>query len=321
MGDLKLKCVDAGSEFCPCYLAETNDCITCSHLQGKDFCDCNWTGVCIYQEYVWNGYKSKNSREIIGSKIINKKNINKKCVLLKLKVTKTLARQLREPGSYVFLRNPNVSEYFDVPMSVMDADELNGYIYIAYKIHGTKTKKLDESNKNVLLRGPYWNGVLGFKNLKTTSNSNCLVIARGIAQAPTVLVVKKLIRNNNNVTVILDKGNINEIFIEEFIKGLNVNIIQENLKSSKGKFLVEKALKEEKVQLVFIGGSSSFQYELMKKIDGLNLNPKIVITNNKEMCCGEGICGSCSIQLEDGSIIKLCKTQIDVEKLLKGGLR
>ena len=29
-------CIDAGSENCPCLLAESGDCITCSRLKGKD---------------------------------------------------------------------------------------------------------------------------------------------------------------------------------------------------------------------------------------------------------------------------------------------
>ena len=32
-------CIDAGSENCPCLLAASGDCITCSRLQGKDCCD------------------------------------------------------------------------------------------------------------------------------------------------------------------------------------------------------------------------------------------------------------------------------------------
>ena len=36
------KCVDTGSENCPCELAVTGDCLTCSRLQGKDSCDCDW---------------------------------------------------------------------------------------------------------------------------------------------------------------------------------------------------------------------------------------------------------------------------------------
>lgn len=42
-----IDCIDAGTEFCPCHLAEEGECILCSQLHGKCFCDCvNWKGVC-----------------------------------------------------------------------------------------------------------------------------------------------------------------------------------------------------------------------------------------------------------------------------------
>lgn len=67
-------CIDAGSEYCPCHLAETGDCILCSQLSGKKFCDCiNWKGVCIYQEFIWNGKKAKEERETYLGKIIKKR--------------------------------------------------------------------------------------------------------------------------------------------------------------------------------------------------------------------------------------------------------
>ena len=56
-------CIDCGTEFCPCKLAETGECILCSQLQGEHFCDClNWNGVCIYQELYNNGMKAKKGR-------------------------------------------------------------------------------------------------------------------------------------------------------------------------------------------------------------------------------------------------------------------
>lgn len=313
----RLECVDAGSEFCPCYLAETNDCITCSHLQGKDFCNCNWRGVCIYQEYVWNGKKSKVERGTFISKIVNKEEINQSGIILKLKVTKTLSRQLREPGAYVFLRGKNLPEYFDVPISIMDADEMNGYIYIAYQLYGAKTKRLNEENQNLLVRGPYWNGVFGLRNLKKMRDDKCLLIVRGIAQAPSVLVAKKLIKNNNEVTIIADKGKIGKLFIEDYLSELDINIIEEDVMSDKGKFLIKRILKNEKIDLIYSGGSDVLHQEILSIIDELKINPHLVITNNKEICCGEGICGSCSTYLGDGVVVKACKTQIDVRKAIE----
>ena len=47
-----MDCIDVGSENCPCYLALTGDCLICSRLQGKDYCGCNWAGVCVYNEFI-----------------------------------------------------------------------------------------------------------------------------------------------------------------------------------------------------------------------------------------------------------------------------
>jgi NAD(P)H-flavin reductase len=313
----RFECVDAGSEFCPCYLAETNDCITCSHLQGKEFCDCNWRGVCIYQEYVWNGYKSKSQRGSFISNIEERIDINDTCTILKLKVTKTLARQLKEPGAYVFVRNLDLPHYFDVPMSIMETEELNGFIYIAYQQLGTKTKQLNLIKDKLLIRGPYWNGVFGLRNLKRVKDSKCLIVVRGIAQAPSVLVAKKLVRNNNEVIMIIDKGKIKINFIENYLKGLNIDIVEEDVMNDNGKLLVKNILKNEEISLVYSGGSDVLHLSILNIVDELGLNPYLVITNNSEICCGEGICGSCTTYLEDGTVVKACKTQLDARKIIE----
>lgn len=312
-----LECIDAGGEYCPCYLAETNNCITCSILQGKDFCDCNWRGTCIYQEYVWNGNKKKTPRQSIPVNVVSKTKINKNSYLLKLEVSKTLARYLKQPGSYVFLRNIECLHYFDLPMSILDVNDVDGYIYIAYQVVGSKTKQLNLLKDKLLLRGPYFNGILGFKNLKTLKNSECLLICRGIAQAPCVPVIKYLIRNNNNITLLLDKGKVNEPFIKNFIKDLNINIIEENVMSTSCQNLINIMLKNNSYDFLFLAGSDIVQQKIINIVDELKINPLISATNNNEICCGEGICGACSKRLKDGTVVKTCKTQIDVRESIK----
>jgi len=143
-GGLVLKepyeCIDVGSDYCPCYLAETNDCITCSILQGESFCNCNWRGVCVYHEYTCNGNEKKSTRKHFNCEVLEKTKLNENSYIMKLKVSKTLARELREPGAYIFLRGGNLPQYFDLPMSIMDSNVLEGYITVAYQVFGTKTK-------------------------------------------------------------------------------------------------------------------------------------------------------------------------------------
>jgi len=121
--DLKQwQCVDAGSDYCPCYLAEQNDCITCTQLQGKNYCDCNWRGVCIYNDFYFLENKRKDTRipqefPIVDSKIIDD------IIILSIKVTKYMARVLKQPGSYIFVRSKHSEHFFDVPISIMYSDE------------------------------------------------------------------------------------------------------------------------------------------------------------------------------------------------------
>lgn len=313
----RLECIDSGSEYCPCYLAETGDCMTCSLLQKEEFCYCNWRGICIYSEYVMNGNKRKEERKNQNVKIVDVKKINENSLVIKLKTSKTLARQLKEPGAYVFLRGKDLPNYFDTPMSVMDIDENEGYIYIAYQVLGTKTQKLRLSNENVILRGPYWNGLYGMKNLKKTANKNCLVVARGIAQAPAILVLRKLVKNNNNVIFLVDKGTVENVFVEDIIKDLDIKIIKEDVNSEKGRKSIKNILENENIDLVYSGGSDVLHKAIIDIIDSIKIDPHIVVTNNNEICCGEGVCGGCTIRLSDGVRVKTCKTQVEARKVIE----
>lgn len=50
--DLSVLCGTYGSEGCPCALAALNECLVCSHLQGRDLCDCQWGKYCVYIGFI-----------------------------------------------------------------------------------------------------------------------------------------------------------------------------------------------------------------------------------------------------------------------------
>lgn len=204
-------CIDAGSEYCPCHLAETGDCILCSQLSGKKFCDCiNWKGVCIYQEFMWNGKKAKEERETYLGKILEKNNIEDKTIVLTIALSHKLCQQLVYPGSFVFLRNKDDFGFYDAPISIMDANTEENFIKVAIEIRGVKTKTIADLNENddILVRGPFWNGgVLGLKNVYRAKNGTSILISRGgIGQAPLVPVMKKLNSNGNKIIAIIDNS-------------------------------------------------------------------------------------------------------------------
>lgn len=301
------ECIDAGSDYCPCYLAETMDCITCSHLKGKEFCDCEWRGVCIYQAYIFEGNRKKEPREDIEAPIIETREYGENIIIFTLKIPHTLARELNQPGAYIFIRNEKFKHYFDIPISIMQVDTNKDLIRLAVEIHGVKTKTIKTAKNHLLIRGPYWNGLLGLRHLKQTRDSNCLFVVRGIAQAPAILAVNYLLRNNNTVDLIIDTGTANYDFMEDYCE---INEFKKcNLYESEGIKLLDKQINSKKYSLVFIGTSDYLRENLYASNNKLK-EIKNVTTNNNEICCGEGICGSCTIYDIDGIPIRTCKTQV-----------
>lgn len=312
-------CIDAGSEYCPCYLAETNDCIICSQLQGKTFCDCrNWKGVCIYQEYAWNGQSKKEGRTGFVCSVVEHEQITEAVVLFTLEVTKTLARELQQPGSYVFLRAEGEPTYFDTPLSILEADVSRGLIKTAFEVRGTKTKALHELSENVMLRGPYWNGVLGLKYIKGLRNNRALLIVRGIGQVPAVAVAQKLRQAGNAVDVILDKGRTGLSLAEPYFAEAGCKVSFHNVYEGNSRILspdikniLAGLIREDGTKFVFSGGSDLLHQGLVKHLSGLGTETFFACSNNNRLCCGEGVCGSCQTRLSDGKRIKTCKTQIN----------
>ncbi len=321
-----LDCIDAGTEYCPCFLAETGDCIMCSQLQGREFCDCqNWKGVCIYQEYVWNGSKIKEQRKDHLCRIISKRQITEGVVLCRIKVSTTLARELNQPGAYVFLRNVNEPGYFDTPMSVMAADGREGTIDIVIHTKGTKTKALVFNSGEFYLRGPYWNGILGLKYIKGLRNSRVLLIARGVGQSPVVNVARKLLAAGNEAIIILDKGRLGINIAEEYLREMPCEIVNKQVLDLNSleipkdtvEYIQEVAAKRQ-ISLIYSGGTEKLHEGIVKIIDSLEGNIMFACSNNAKFCCGEGICGSCQIRLQDGSRIRTCKTQINPREIFRG---
>ncbi|AOT68121.1 sulfide/dihydroorotate dehydrogenase-like FAD/NAD-binding protein [Geosporobacter ferrireducens] len=317
--DRHIRCIDAGSEYCPCFLSETGDCIVCSHLQGNEFCDCNWCGSCIFNEFYWNGLQMKKSRGSILSNIVNQEFINESLVLLTLQVPQGMARELIQPGSYIIVRNPEKPSYFDTPISVMDVNEGASQITIALQAIGAKTKSLLTSKKEVLLKGPYWNGIIGLENLKKLKDKKILMVVRGIAQAPAVPVIKYLNKNKNNIILALDPGNIQSVFIEKYIERWNLVPKVLDVRSEAGLAAIEDLLQNESFDLVFSSGSDLLHHDLLQMIKNQEKNIAFSSTNNREICCGEGVCGACSIYTKDGNILKGCKVQTMVEEILQRG--
>lgn len=324
--DHLIDCVDAGTEYCPCYLAEIGECIMCSQLQGHLFCDCkNWKGVCIYQEYVWNKYQIKEGRKNLICKVVRKKTISDSVMILNIAVNNTLLRELNQPGAYVFLRHPEDPWYYDTPMSVLRVNEEEGTIEIAIQIKGVKTKSVLKVDKEIYLRGPYWNGLLGLKYLKVLRNEKALLIARGIGQASAAPVARKLILSGNEVEVILDSGRVGVNFAEDYLKELGCKITLKSVLDLKKLEIpaetlnyINQVIEDKNIKLVYSGGADKIHEGITRLLNQIDRDIFFTCSNDAKICCGEGICGSCQTRLADGSRVKTCKTQLDPLNIFGG---
>lgn len=315
-------CIDAGTEYCPCHLAETGDCLLCSHLQGKKFCDCtNWKGVCIYQEYAWNGNHAKNIRKVNLCKILKKEIIDTNVICFTISARHKLVQELSQPGSFVFVRHPKSNGYFDAPISIMDTDVNENTLKMVIDAKGIKTKNIEklQENDNIAIRGPYWNGVLGLKNIYKSKDGTSLIISRGIGMAPMIPVMKKLYSNGNKIIAVLDKGNFKDIFIKKYLDLCDAEIIECSILNNDGS--LSEHLKniiasyERNTNIIYCSGPDIFISNLLQITKE---DTKVSCCNNARMCCGEGICGTCSTRY-DGDIVKrLCKLQIDPKYIFKG---
>ncbi|GAA0825157.1 hypothetical protein GCM10008914_30680 [Clostridium tertium] len=194
------------------------------------------------------------------------------------------------------------------------------------EIRGIKTKKLLDIKEGgeITIRGPYWNGVFGLKNLDKQVNNNVLVIARGIGMAPMMPVIRKLSLNNNNINLILDKAPYTDNYVQEYLSEYDVNVIEESV-LDKGqltdevKVLIKSYIKDKNVNYIHIAGADILTVKIidyLDKIQGEDI--KLSCCNNIKMCCGEGVCGSCTARFSGHRVKRFCKVQADPRNVFEG---
>ena len=322
-----VECIDSGTEFCPCKLAEAGECIVCSQLQGGCFCDClNWKGVCIYHEFINNGSKAKEGRKTYNCLVKKVELYERDLLLIKFEVPHKLAIDLVKAGSFIFIRPDENNIYFDVPISILDSDIDKNILTIMIEIRGIKTKNLlnIKEGNTITIRGPYWNGVFGLNNLNSQSNNNVLVLARGIGMAPMIPVIRKLHQNNNNITLILDNTPYKNNYVKEYLQDYDVNIINEVLIdkgdiSDEAKVLIKNLIYENNTNYIHIAGADILSVKLIDYLNSIDRKDiKLSCCNNIKMCCGEGICGSCTARFSGHRVKRFCKVQTEPRKVFEG---
>lgn len=299
-------CVDAGTINCPCPMAETGDCLICSRLAGSEKCDCQWMGVCIYNEFVQNDRKVRNTRHNFKAKILSRKFYGDDVLMMELDVPKGFALQALHPGSFIFMKPVGESDYYNTPISVMEANHDEGTISVVIKVVSSKTKKIASAEDYIEIRGVYRNGLIGGGARQLVQDkkngAKWLIIAKGIALAPAVKLVNWA-GDNIDVDLIIDPDKINDEIIRDFLVVPAMQI----------SFLTDLELFDEEMtsgyDRVIILTSNYFIKTIKTQLKIPDV--KLVYCNNFNMCCGEGICGACVYTDENGNSYKTCKCNLN----------
>ena len=66
-------------------------------------------------------------------------------------------------------------------------------------------------------------------------------------------------------------------------------------------------------------GADILTYTLLDFLDSTgNRDIKVSCCNNAKMCCGEGVCGSCTARFSGHKVKRLCKVQADPRNIFEG---
>lgn len=315
------RCIDLNSAYCPCLLAETNNCVFCSHLQGKAICDCNWAGVCVLYEKKWQTKKrSFQGGDALAVRvevetqyeIINQ--INKDTFKMEFTLPDELANSLTKAGSFIFMRRPGDPDFYHFPVGIMKVSQ--NKVQVVVEAIGPKSRRiLSGDDRKLLIRGPYFNGVLGQPWIDNTENSRILLVAGGMGQPPALAIASKLIQNNNKVTAILAPGHTGKVFIDEELQALGIQV--ENVSSMRRVGLNMLIDMFGEYDLVVSAGPDEQHYGVIDAMQRADINLPMAATNNAKMCCGEGICGSCQKETLSDGCIRTCKVQTDFKDIIR----
>lgn len=313
-------CADYGSEFCPCYLAESGSCVVCSRVNGKDSCDCRiyGGGFCVLEELERQNGKAKPVRPTITCKVITVFHRDS-FSFFRLKVPPALEQSLMHPGSFVFVRIED-NPWFDLPVSVQYDESTVGSIGMSVILRGPKTMgfaKLKQGD-TVFLRGPFFNGLYGKREIQSQNSGKCLLLIRGIGLLPSISVISHLREQQNDVRILLDETGFPKKDLMFYLDLFELTAESFCLVTDDGK--LSEAAKEQIQSFLASGGdfihigASEYVIHLVTaflKETGAE-HVRISCCNNAKMCCGEGICGACTFVSSEKRTIHSCKEQVSI---------
>ena len=313
------RCSNYATDTCPCILAENGKCVECSMCRGEDYCTCcDTVSFCIKQELINNGGRAKQRHHSMRCEVRYVKDYEDVFRLIRVDVPN--AEDFNKLGAYVFIR-VNEDPFFDVPISVLFEDYGSNTIGLIINMVGIKTESLRslKEGDQIYLRGPYFNGLQGRSAVANLRDSSAAVICRGIGFIPSMHVIGSLRERNNKLDVYLDRGRFSNRVLNFFEELQEIRVREVSICDEKGeltddfKSIVSKA-GDDGVGLIHLGLSDYLLKKAITVIEQYDPHHQMALSciNNSHICCGEGICGSCTKDAGPGKTVHLCKEQLDL---------
>lgn len=304
-------CFDAGSSYCPCDLAALGSCVACSLIRGQEKCDCGWSGICVYQEFLRGGGAARPRRDLETAQVKSRVDLRPSAgvasaFILEVEVPGYVSRWCVFPGSFALVRPKSSPERFNVPLSVMEAKESG--VRFAVEVKGPKTTALDRAcvpGGRVEVVAPFWSGLQGAASLRRFAAGRVLAVAKGIGQAPLLNAGQYVLGHGGSFKALLGPGTLDRVFVDSFLReaGAHVEVLPRTRDHNASRIYAELAAGS--YDLLISEGSDRQHETLRGLLSSLDDPPAFAWSSNLSMTCAEGICGAC---LKDG--FRGCKADV-----------
>lgn len=307
------KCIDRGSDRCPCFLAASGQCYTCSMLtQGHCGCGADWQGICPYTEFIIGEMKPRKALGERKFKVVEEQSFGSELTVAVLETPAGFGMKCSPLGTFLMVR----AGEWQVPLSVMKHEQVGAKsrLFIAVGSGGPKVRELlkhTAEEKLWRLKGPYFGGVTNSERFDPAALS--IVVARGIAVMPVINCMKAV--GDNLWSFYLDRGRLPHDFIDLYLEEIDYKEIdmirQEEFEpltseiASDYRKCLESSGREPNV---FVMTSPYYSEKISETLWGIGVPAeRIIFPNHANMCCGMGMCGACSYTDERGITVRRCK--------------
>lgn len=196
---LSAQCGSYGSADCPCVLSVLKECLVCSHLQGKEFCDCQWNKYCVFINFLHDqkDFLAVHQDFLAPVRRLNMGGCGCRVFLTAPRAVFSEAGNLR----LVLLKSRPPLD-LEIPAVVLSTYPDHGLISMAANLPAGGAGSFPESSRFDLVLGEK-PAITGLDQLKGVSGKRVLVVAEDFGQLMVESLVKNHLSPGNQVTVIL----------------------------------------------------------------------------------------------------------------------